>query len=62
MQTCGVFSDGLESIPETGCGSGSLVLCKTIVPESTVVKPQSTETMLLALWPDQSYEKQNKNK
>lgn len=42
-------------LPAEGSFSGSLVLCKTIVPESTVINPQRTDTMLLALWPDQSY-------
>lgn len=37
-----------------GGGSRYLVLWRTIVPKSIVKKPQSTETMLLALWPDQS--------
>lgn len=37
------------NLPETGGVSGSLVLCKTTVPESTVTNPHSAETMLLAL-------------
>lgn len=45
----------MEALPTDGSFSGSLVLCKTIVPESTVMNPQRTETMLLALWPDQSW-------
>lgn len=39
--------------PEGG-GTGSLVLCKTATPKSTVPNPQSTEIMSLALCPDQS--------
>lgn len=48
-------SQGKSNLPAIGGGSGSLVLCKTIVPDSTVTNPQSTETMLLALWPAQSW-------
>lgn len=33
-------------------GSGSLVLCNTAVPDNTVMKPQSSDAMLLALWPE----------
>lgn len=43
------------TLPIEEAGSGSLVLCNTIVPERTVMNPQSTDAILLALWPDQSY-------
>lgn len=44
-----VKNGGYYVLPLVSCFSGSLVLCKTTVPESTVINPQRTETMLLAL-------------
>ena len=36
---------------ETG-GSGSLVLCNTVVPDKTVIKPHNSDAILLILWPE----------
>ena len=47
--------------PEGG-GTGSLVLCKTATPKSTVPNPQRTEIMSLAFWPDQSFIMKQKSK
>lgn len=37
-----------EALPIIG-GSGSLVLCNTAVPDKIVMKPHSSDTILLAL-------------
>lgn len=42
-------------IPVEEGGSGSLVECNTVVPERTVIIPQISDAILLALCPDQSY-------
>lgn len=44
-----------SSIPATGGASFSLVECNMIVPESTVMNPHTSDAMLLAFCPDQSY-------
>lgn len=41
-------------LPSGGAGSCSLVAWSMIVPERTVINPQSSEAMLLTSWPDQS--------
>lgn len=44
-----------RTVPAEEGGSGSLVECNTVVPESTVIIPQISDAILLALCPDQSY-------
>lgn len=38
-----------EALPVLTGGSGSLVLCNIVVPDKTVMKPHSSEAILLAL-------------
>lgn len=39
----------MRHVPVIKGGSGSLVLCNTAVPDNTVINPQSSDAMLLAL-------------
>lgn len=41
-----------ETLPVIKGGSGSLVLCNTVVPDNTVINPQSSDVILLALCPE----------
>jgi len=38
-----------DSLPVMTGGSGSLVLCNTVVPDNTVMKPHSSDAILLTL-------------
>lgn len=48
----GLLTEMHIHIPEAVGGSGSLVLCNTAVPDNTVMNPQSSDAMLLTLWPE----------
>jgi len=43
------YNGTYNDLPVLTGGSGSLVLCNTVVPDKTVMKPHSSDAILLTL-------------